>query len=157
VGEHWHNLRPDALAEFRVGERPLRFWLEWDRGTMNTRDLAVKFASYAHYMMSREWAREGAKPPWLLCVAPELAQERRMQRVAQASLTFTTGLVIWTTTAVLLHEHEPLAPIWSPGTSPPGHAAKARGSPRRGVFGTILEEGEMIVLRERDRVCCLKQ
>ncbi len=94
---------------------------------MNTRDLAVKFASYAHYMMSREWAREGAKPPWLLCVAPELAQERRMQRVAQASLTFTTGLVIWTTTAVLLHEHEPLAPIWSPGTSPPGHAAKARG------------------------------
>jgi hypothetical protein len=28
VGEHWHNLRPDALAECRVGHRPLRFWLE---------------------------------------------------------------------------------------------------------------------------------
>ena len=26
----------------------MRFWLEWDRGTMNVRDLAVKFTSYAH-------------------------------------------------------------------------------------------------------------
>src|SRR5256885_812815 len=99
VGEQWHNLRPDALAEYQVGEHRLRFWLEWDRGTMNARDLAVKFASYAHYLASREWAREGAKPPWLLCVAPELAQERRMQRVAQASLTSTTELVLWTTTS----------------------------------------------------------
>lgn len=38
VGDHWHNLRPDALAEYRVGEHRLRFWLEWDRGTMNGRE-----------------------------------------------------------------------------------------------------------------------
>ena len=138
VEDHWHNLRPDALAEYRVGESRLRFWLEWDRGTMNARDLTVKFASYAHYVASREWAREGAKPPWLLCVAPELAQEQRMQRVAQASLSSsTTGLVLWTTTSVLLHEHGPLAPIWSPGPPLPGHMAKAEGSSRRGVFETI--------------------
>ena len=47
VGEQWYNLRPDALAEYRVGSQQMRFWLEWDRGTMNVRDLAVKFTSYA--------------------------------------------------------------------------------------------------------------
>ena len=38
----------EALAEYRVGPQQVRFWLEWDRGTMNVRDLAVKFTSYAH-------------------------------------------------------------------------------------------------------------
>jgi len=36
----------------------MRFWLEWDCGTMNVRDLAVKFTSYASYIATREWARE---------------------------------------------------------------------------------------------------
>jgi hypothetical protein len=48
VAGQWYNLRLDALAEYRVGQRQVRFWLEWDRGTMNVRDLAVKFTSYAH-------------------------------------------------------------------------------------------------------------
>ncbi len=56
--DHWHNLRPDALAEYRVGSQQVHFWLVWDRGTMNVRDLAIKFASYAQYIASREWARE---------------------------------------------------------------------------------------------------
>jgi hypothetical protein len=140
VGEQWHNLRPDALAEYRVGERPLRFWLEWDRGTMNTRDLTVKFTSYAHYLTSREWAREGSEPPWLLCIAPELAQERRMQRVAQASLTSATRLFIWVTTAVLVRERGPLAPIWSPGLPLHDLAAPAADSRRQFLFETIFRE-----------------
>ena len=49
VGEQWYNLRPDALAEYRAGQQQMRFWLEWDRGTMNVRDLAIKFTSYASY------------------------------------------------------------------------------------------------------------
>jgi hypothetical protein len=46
VGEQWYNLRPDALAEYRAGQKRMRFWLEWDRGTMNVRDLTIKFTSY---------------------------------------------------------------------------------------------------------------
>ena len=98
VGEQWYNLRPDALAEYRMGQQHMRFWLEWDRGTMNVRDLAVKFTSYAHYIASREWAREYSMLPVLVCVAPDIAQERRMQRVAQARLTSPAGLMVWTTT-----------------------------------------------------------
>ena len=81
VGERWYNLRPDALADYRAGPQHFRFWLEWDRGTMNARDLVVKFDAYAHYVASREWAREFESLPRLLCVAPDIAQERRMQRV----------------------------------------------------------------------------
>jgi hypothetical protein len=99
VGEQWHNLRPDALAEFRAGSQPFRFWLEWDRGTMKGRDLGVKFRSYAHYLAPREWAREQTALPKLFVVAPEIAQERRIHRVAQASLANISGLIIWTTTA----------------------------------------------------------
>jgi hypothetical protein len=112
VGEQWYNLRPDALAEYRMGSQQVRFWLEWDRGTMNVRDLAVKFNSYAHYIDSREWAREHSMLPVLICVAPDIAQEKRMQRVAQDSLTLSKEVVVWTTTAMLLKDHGPLAPIW---------------------------------------------
>jgi hypothetical protein len=78
VGEQWYNFRPDAQAEYRIGQRPIRFWLEWDCGTMNARDLAIKFTSYGHYLASREWARECSRIPALVCVAPDIAQERRM-------------------------------------------------------------------------------
>jgi hypothetical protein len=140
VGEHWYNLRPDALAEYRVGKSRIRFWLEWDRGTMNVRDLAVKFRSYAHYLASREWARERTVLPRLFVVAPEIAQERRMYRVAQANLAHASGLFIWTTTAVLLREQGPLAPIWSPVLPLPHQAVQPASSPMRCVFEAIPQE-----------------
>jgi len=78
---------------------------------MHVRDLAVKFTSYVHYIASREWTREESMLPALLCVAPEIAQERRMLRVAQKRLTHIHELVLWTTTEVLLNEYGPHAPI----------------------------------------------
>ena len=112
VGEQWYNLRPDALAGYRVGSQQLRFWLEWDCGSMNVRDLAIKFTAYAHYITSREWARERSLLPTLFCVVPDIAQERRMHRVAQASLRQSRGLVIRTTTTMQLADRGPLAAIW---------------------------------------------
>jgi len=133
VGEQWYNLRPDALAHYRIGREQMRFWLEWDRGTMNGRDLLLKFASYAHYVASREWAREDTKLPVLFCVAPEIAQERRMQRVAQTSLTSTPELRVWTTTEVLLNAYGPLAPIWLHGLPQRSQAAWPDGSLRQAL------------------------
>jgi Replication-relaxation len=138
VGEQWYNLRPDALAEFRMGQQCTRFWLEWDRGTMNVRDLAVKFTSYAHYIASREWAREDSILPALVCVAPDIAQERRVQRVAQARLIQCTGLEVWTTTEILFHEHGPLAPIWLQSLPQRRQAAKPGSIVRRRVFDNEL-------------------
>ena len=109
VGEQWYNFRPDALADYSIGQQHLHFWLEWDCGTMNVRDLAIKFSSYAHYMSSREWARECSLLPVLVCIAPDTAQERRMVRVAQTRLTHDPGLVLPTTTEELLNEYGPRA------------------------------------------------
>ena len=47
----------------------MRFWLEWDRGTMHARDLTIKFTSYAHSIASRESARELSMLPLLICIA----------------------------------------------------------------------------------------
>ena len=137
VGEQWYNLRPDALAEYRVGPQQMCFWLEWDRGTMNVRDLAVKITSYAHYITSREWAREYAMLPRLLCVAPDIAQERRMLRVAQARLTSTPGLVLWTTTEVLLNEHGLLSPVWLQGMPQCSQEAQPDGSLRQSLSDVL--------------------
>ena len=89
VGEQWYNLRPDALAEYRVGQQQVSFWLEWDRGTMNVRDLSIKFTAYEHFVTSRAWVREEARVPRLVCVVPDIAQEKRVRRVAHASLAQT--------------------------------------------------------------------
>ena len=113
VNERWYNLRPDALADYAVEQRHILFWLEWDRGTMNVRDLTVKFTAYAQYLASREWAREQNTLPLLVCVVPDIAQEQRIMRVAQATLTQTSGLALYTTPIPLLKEYGPLAAIWS--------------------------------------------
>ncbi len=104
---------------------------------MNVRDLAVKFTSYAHYIASCEWAREDTRLPRLFCVAPDIGQERRMQRVAQVRLTSTPGLVLYTTTEVLLHELGPLAPIWSQDIPQRSKAACPDGSLRHCLFDVI--------------------
>jgi len=110
--DHWHNLRPDAMGEYQAGERRVRFWLEWDRATMGTRDLMAKFNTYAHYVASREWFREKAVLPLLLVVAPGQGQEMRIARVITAMLANTPGLVICTTTITRLLDRGPLAAIW---------------------------------------------
>ncbi len=139
VGEHWYNLKPDALAGYYVGSQRMRFWLEWDRGTMNVRDLAVKFTSYAHYIASREWAREHMMLPVIICVAPDIAQERRMQRVALSRLAETSGLVLWTTTEVLLKEHGSIAPIWLPCMPQRSQAAQPGSTLRQCAFAKAGE------------------
>ena len=137
VGEQCYHLRPNALAEYRIGSQHVRFWLEWDRGTMNVRDLAVKYTSYTSYIASREWARERSMLPVLVCVAPNIAQERRMQRVAQTRLRSPPGLVVWTTTMALLDEQGPLAPIWLQSRPQSSQATQSGSVLRRCLFDVI--------------------
>lgn len=134
VGEQWYNLKPDAMAAYCMGSQHFRFWLEWERGTMNVLDLTIKFASYAHYIASREWAKEYSMPPALVCVAPDIAQERRVQRVAQARLIQCTRLEVWTTTEVLYPEHGPLAHSWVQSLPQPRRAAKPGSIFRQSMF-----------------------
>jgi hypothetical protein len=65
--------------------------------------------------------------PVLICVVPEIAQERHLQRVALARLASPPGLMVWTTTMMLLNEQGPLAPIWLQSSQ----AAQSGGSLRQ--------------------------
>lgn len=110
--DHWHNLRPDALAAYQVGEQRMRFWLEWDRATMGRRDLVAKLKTYEQYVASREWFKQEAALPLLLVVTPDPGQELRLGRVATATLTDGCGLIIRTTTLTRMCEQGLLGPIW---------------------------------------------
>jgi hypothetical protein len=113
--DHWHNLRPDALGEYQIGEKRMRFWLEWDRGTMGVRDLGAKFNTYAHYVASKEWFKEQRVSPSLLVVTADVGQEMRVIRVAAAVLAQTPGLVVRTTTTTRQADQGPLGAIWYQG------------------------------------------
>jgi hypothetical protein len=121
----WHALRPDAAGEYVAGTRRLRFWLEWDRGTMRRRDLEAKFAAYDHYVRSREWRADGNTPlPHLLVVTSDYGQETRL--LAALAAAFAGGpcsLAVRVTLLDQLMAHGPLAAIWrvwTPGLMP-GH------------------------------------
>jgi hypothetical protein len=75
--------------------------------------------------------------PRLLCVASEIAQERRMLRVAQARLVSTPGLVLWTTTEVLLNEHGLLSPAWLQGMPQCSQEAQPDGSLRQSLSDVL--------------------
>ena len=60
------------------------------------------------------------------CVAPDIAQERRMLRVAQARLAPLRGFGLWTATEVLMNEHGPLAPIWLQGIPQCSHVSQPK-------------------------------
>lgn len=101
---------------------------------MNARDLAVKFISYAHYIALREWANEDMKMPELICVAPDVAQEQRIKRVACKKLSHASGLVMWTTMAASLNVYGPLAPIWSPIRTQDDGPAQVSDLQRQSLF-----------------------
>lgn len=111
--EKTYQFRPDAQASVQLDVRTFRFWLEWDRGTMTPKDLRVKFATYAMYLASREWARSSPSLPALLCVTPDIAQERRLTEAALARLVqVPAAFCLYTTTASLLLTQGILQPIW---------------------------------------------
>ncbi len=103
---------------------------------MNVRDLAIKFTAYAQYISAREWTRERSVLPMLLCVAPDIAQEKRMQRVAQAIVSNVSGLVVKSTSAVLLAENGPFAPIWVQSIPHIEHPIRS-GSRRQPLFNIL--------------------
>jgi len=118
----WHgirrNLRSDAefalLCQDATGLRHHRYWLEYDRGTMRRRDLEAKMRTYAEYVRSREWFKDGLTSlPRLLFVVPDTGQEQRVSEAARVTLVGLPLRVLVTTTGHLATA-DPFAPIWRP-------------------------------------------
>lgn len=109
---------------------------------MNMRDLSIKFASYAHYIASREWAKESSLLPVLVCIAPISREARRMSSVARTRLAHASGLVVWTTTDLLLNAYGSRAEIWLKHI-PQGSQERQPGDLRRQMmFALVLRTHE---------------
>lgn len=112
-GAGWHAIWPDGAGEYRAAGQRMRFWLEWDRGTMGRRDLIAKFAAYARYLRSREWRVDGNEPvPALLIVTSDVAQETRVIAALSVTFQYAPGLSVSIASRVALAAQGPLAPIW---------------------------------------------
>ncbi|HEU5378727.1 MAG TPA: hypothetical protein VFV38_25170, partial [Ktedonobacteraceae bacterium] len=99
-------------AEYQnAGQSAFRFWLEWDQGTMNVRDLERKCANYAAYLDARAWSREHFTLPLLLFVVPDIDQERRVSRCAREVLR-DARLPLFLSTRELMRSQGLDAPIW---------------------------------------------
>lgn len=124
----WHNLRPDGAGLYQAGRTRFRFWLEWDRGSMNLANLTRKFATYATYLTSGEWRETPDRVvPHLVVVVQSLGQLQRMRRAAADAVgalaeypSLAGGpatharLCAAITLASRLEEAGPLASIWWP-------------------------------------------
>jgi hypothetical protein len=132
-----YRFRPDALVCVQCGTRTMRFWLEWDRGTMMRKDFRVKWLTYAMYLSSREWASSSPLLPALLCVTPDIGQEQRLSAAARQYLTAVpSGFCLYTTTAQLLLTQGMLSTIWRPVilVSSPSPSGKEAAPPRLALF-----------------------
>jgi hypothetical protein len=109
----WHAIWPDGAGDYHADGQRVRFWLEWDRGTMGRRDLIAKFAAYARYLLSREWRVDGNDPaPELLIVTSDVTQETRLAAALGMTMPHAPGLSASITSRAALAAQGPLAPIW---------------------------------------------
>lgn len=79
------RLRPDAYGAYRQRGRPYGFFLEYDRGTMSTRDYLEKFAAYYAYRDGRLFERDYDGFPTILVVTTSNAAEKRIAEAARAA------------------------------------------------------------------------
>jgi hypothetical protein len=79
------HLRPDGYGVYRHRGWLHGFFLEWDRGTLNSRDYSRKFAAYYAYGVSRHFERDYSGYPTILVVATDNATERRIVQAAKAA------------------------------------------------------------------------
>ena len=142
--EQTYRFRPDALATVQLGPRAFRFWLEWDRGTMTPKNLRQKFATYAMYLASREWARSSPYLPALLCVAPDIGQENQLGKAALQTLVHVpAGFLVYTTTAPLLLTRGIFGPIWRQ-VEVQEHQSVSAPSAERASRRTLFIENERV-------------
>jgi DNA-binding MarR family transcriptional regulator len=124
----WRQEKPHGMGEYRAGSQRVRFWLEWHGGRWPGKEhLSHIFASYAAFIHSHEWRREGQVLPALLLVAPDGMRERHMQQIASdLLLTLRPAPLVLTTTIERCDEHGPLAAIWDLALSPIQEESQSR-------------------------------
>ncbi len=111
-------IRPDGFGVFLHPNGALDFYLEYDRGTETTRQLANKLAGYIG--VARDWTEQGAEHfPCVLIVVPNHRRERVVAAAfADALARFKragklAGLPFHVTTEEALSQRGVLGKVWT--------------------------------------------
>jgi hypothetical protein len=112
-------IRPDGFGRYPHPGGVCDFYLEYDRGTETTRQLAAKLAGYVG--VARDWTEEGATSfPNLLFVVPSPAREHAVESALERALARfrksrkLDALPFFVTSERHLAESGVLGPIWRP-------------------------------------------
>lgn len=108
------RVRPDGYGLLRRGGRLFGFFLEYDRGTMRSRDYGRKFGAYYHYRERGLYARDYEGFPTILVVTIPAAEARIAKAARKAEIGRVPPLPILLTTRDLL-DRDPLGmlgPVW---------------------------------------------
>jgi hypothetical protein len=112
VGEQWYNQRPDAALGISCGATADAL-LVGVRSRHHERARSRGQVSHIHASLHVH-GQENTRCCQCSSVLHRISREaRRMQRVAQAKFTSISGLVVWTTTRVLLPEKEICTREWT--------------------------------------------
>jgi hypothetical protein len=113
------RIRPDGYGRYAHPGGVCDFYLEYDRGTETTRQLANKLAGYVG--VARDWTEEGASSfPNLLFVVPNAAREQTVVTALERALARfkqsrkLDALPFFVTSERHLAESGVLGPIWRP-------------------------------------------
>jgi hypothetical protein len=79
------RIRPDGYGMIRLRGELYGFFLEYDRGTMSTRDYGAKWSGYYHYLESRAYERDYDGFPTILVVTTNKTAEDRIARSFRAA------------------------------------------------------------------------
>lgn len=106
-------LRPDGYAEFKLGGRVHRFFLEWDRGTTRHSDrLDEKFKNYADYFA----VLDANDRPDLLVVTVSIPREDATWNSLRGALGTQPTAEVLTSVTSLLDRTGPLGAAWRGST-----------------------------------------
>lgn len=132
----WNLFSPDATGEYLVGERHVRFWLEWQGNWEKEQRVRDSLRRYASYIQTSEWRREGHVLPVLLLVCPDAVREKQVQQLAREVLGHVQRLMVFSTTAESVNALGPLAPVWDVVSS----IHRNRSAPRRTFYDLRAED-----------------
>lgn len=117
TGDGW--IRPDSYGVYLHTGGALDFYLEYDRGTETTRQLANKLAGYIG--VARDWTEQGAEHfPCVLVVVPNHRRERVVAAaLADALARFTradtlAALPFYVENEEMLGQRGVLGRVWAP-------------------------------------------
>lgn len=133
-------IRPDAACQVVIAGEQCSLLIEYERGTLDARNLRGKLRGFVRYYESEAWTARFVTPPTLLFVCMD---DRAEARVARALAEELPPAIVLTTTDWRIRADGVFGPIWRAyaGSRPSGRLGNEAAPRRRGVArSTAIDE-----------------